>query len=69
LKRVEYLTGLFIKKVSYWKIRHDIIEGVFMVNASRVSSRVGNRGLLFIIRQGIIYGFRNYYIVGYSRGA
>ena len=61
--------GLFGMKVGYWKIRHDIIEGVFMANTSRVSSRVGNRGLLFIIRQGMTYGFRNYYTVGYSRGA
>jgi hypothetical protein len=69
LKRGEYLRGLFVMKVGYWKIRHDIIEGVFMANTSRVYSRVGNRGLLFIIRQGMTYGFRNYYTVGYSRGA
>jgi hypothetical protein len=53
LKRVEYLRGLFVMKVSYWKIRDDIIEGVFMANTSRVSSRVGNRGFKFIIRQGV----------------
>jgi hypothetical protein len=40
-------------KVSYWKIRHDIIEGVFIANTSRVSSRVRNRGCIFIIRQGV----------------
>ena len=50
MKRVEYLRGLFVMKVGYWKIRHDIIEGVFMANTSRGSSRVGNRGFKFIIR-------------------
>jgi hypothetical protein len=50
---VEYLRDLFIMKVSYWKIRHDIIEGVFVANTSRVYSRVGNRGFMFIIRQGV----------------
>jgi hypothetical protein len=53
LKRMEYLRGLFIVKVSYWKIRHDIIEGVFMANTSRVTSRVGNRGFMFIIGVGV----------------
>jgi hypothetical protein len=50
LKRVEYLRGLFRMKVSYWKIRYNIIEGVFIVNTSRVSSRVGNSGFIFIIK-------------------
>ena len=50
---MEYLRGLFIVKVSYWKIRHDIIEGVFMANTSRVYSRVGNRGFMFIIGVGV----------------
>jgi hypothetical protein len=63
LKRVEYLRGLFVMKVGYYKIRHDIIEGVFMANTSRVSSRVGHRGFKFIIRQGVKYGFRNHHTV------